>query len=247
MKTPEIKGVVFDSETGKPIEGAYVVASWGRTYSGPGGQVGGKDFKKIRLQTSKDGAFMIPAYTVINWVPWPFGQGGTFFMAVYTHGYKCKKFIFYEASGFQMPKYEEFKEKKEDGTTIFKLEKMKDPDTFDKNGDEIYGLVKEDLSYKLKDYELFVNKFPMDKRVPGYRLSIGSIYEEIGDYDKALMEYRKIIKDFPDSRAAKEASERILKLKGKGKSLKGALHFYDPTTGKGYLVIFQVQKRYAKY
>ena len=32
LKTPEIKGIVLDAETGKPIEGAYVVASWGRTY-----------------------------------------------------------------------------------------------------------------------------------------------------------------------------------------------------------------------
>ena len=217
LKTPEIKGVVLDTETGRPIEGAYVIASWGRTYSGPGGQVGGKDFKELKLQTGKDGTFKIPSYMVINYVPWPFGQGGTFFMAIYTHGYKHKKFTFDEASEFQMPKYDEFKEKKEDGTIIFKLEKMKDPDTFDKNGDAIYGLVKEDLSYKLIDYQLFVSKFPTDKRVPGYRLSIGSIHEEIGDYEKALMEYEKIIKDFPDSRAVKEASERILKLKGKGK------------------------------
>ena len=220
LKTPEIKGVVLDSDTGKPIEGAYVIASWGRTYSGPGGQVGGKDFKKIRLQTSKDGAFMIPAYTVINWVPWPFGQGGTFFMAVYTHGYKCKKFIFYEASGFQMPKYDEFKEKKEEGTIIFKLDEIKDPETFDKNHSEIYGLVDEDLNYLMIEYKFFISKFPDDKRTPGYRLSIGSVYEERGDYEKALMEYRKIIKDFPDSRAVKEASERILKLKGKGKNEK---------------------------
>ncbi|MFH1702034.1 MAG: hypothetical protein ABIB41_01210 [Nitrospirota bacterium] len=217
LKTPDIKGVVLDAETGKPIEGAYVIASWGRIYSGPGGQVGGKDFKRIRSQTNKDGAFTIPAYTVINWVPWPFGQGGSFFMAIYTHGYKHKKFTFDETSQFQIPKHDEFKKKKQDGTIIFKLDEMKDPDTFDKNGDEIYGLVKEDLSYKLIDYQLFVSKFPMDKRVPGYRLSIGSIYEEIGDYEKALMEYKKIIKDFPDSRAVKEASERILKLKGKRK------------------------------
>ena len=31
LKTPEINGVVVDAETERPIEGAYVVASWAPT------------------------------------------------------------------------------------------------------------------------------------------------------------------------------------------------------------------------
>jgi hypothetical protein len=47
LKTPEIKGVVVDAETGKPIEGAYIVAWWKRTYSGPGGPTGGGISKEV--------------------------------------------------------------------------------------------------------------------------------------------------------------------------------------------------------
>ncbi|NWF52075.1 MAG: hypothetical protein HXY47_03230, partial [Nitrospirae bacterium] len=129
FETPEIKGIVLDAETGKPMEGAIVVVSWGRTYSGPGGQFGGKNFKELRLKTDNKGAFIIPSNKVTNWVPYPFGQGGSFAMAIFTHGYKVKKFIFNEPQEFQRPKYNEFEEQKENGTILFKLEEIKDPDT----------------------------------------------------------------------------------------------------------------------
>jgi tetratricopeptide (TPR) repeat protein len=213
LKTPEIRGVVLDAETGKPIEGVNVIARWSRTYSGPGGQVGGKAFKELRLKTNNNGAFVIPDYKVTNWVPYPFGQGGSFGMAVFTHGYKVEKFVFHESQEFQRPKYDEFKERKEGGAIIFKLEEIKDPDTFDKNDSEIYGFVKEDLNYQLKDYQIFITKFPIDKRVSGYRLGIGTVYEKMGKPIEAISEYEKIIKEYPGSEEEKEAKERIAKLK----------------------------------
>jgi hypothetical protein len=213
FETPEIKGIVLDAETGKPIEGAIVVASWGRTYSGPGGQFGGKNFKELRLKTDNKGAFIIPANKITNWVPYPFGQGGSFAMAIFTHGYKVKKFVFNEPQEFHRPKYNEFQGKKENGTILFKLEEIKDPDTFEKNDLEIYGFVKEDLNYQLKDYIIFISKFPTDKRVSSYRLGKGTLYEKMKNSELAIKEYEDIIKDFPGTDEAKEAKKRITRLK----------------------------------
>ena len=38
LKTPEIKGVVVDAETGKPIDGARLYVEWYRVIVGPGGE-----------------------------------------------------------------------------------------------------------------------------------------------------------------------------------------------------------------
>ena len=51
LKTPEIKGVVLDAETGTPITDARIYAKWQRTVSGPGGKTGGGISKEIRLTT----------------------------------------------------------------------------------------------------------------------------------------------------------------------------------------------------
>lgn len=212
LETPEIKGIVLDHETGKPLEGAYVIVRWSKTYSGPGGHFGGKDFKELRLKTDSNGSFIIPSYKVINWTPYPFGQGGNFAMAIFTHGYKVKKFVFHESQEFLRSKYSEFNERKEDGTILFKLEEIKDPDTFYKNDDEIYGLFEKDLNYLITEYQIFIEKFPKDKHVPGYLLSIGSMYEEKGDYEKALNAYREILENFPESSTVDEANRRIKKL-----------------------------------
>lgn len=212
LKTPEINGVVVDAETGKPIEGAYVVASWGRTYGSVGGRLGGKDVKEIKIQTDANGYFGIPKYTTINWAPSPFGQGGSFFMAIYQHQYKCKKYVFYKEDEFTLSKYQDFRGKRSDGKLLFKMKLIKDPTTFAKNISETYGLIENDLSFQLKEYQLFISKFPAEDNVPGYMLSIGTIYEKMMQRDNAINEYKKIIQFYPDSDDATTASQRILRL-----------------------------------
>lgn len=225
FKTPEIKGVVVDSETGKPIADARIYAKWERMMRGFGGEYSGGIEKECHLKTKGDGTFLIPARTMINFIPSPIGIKGFFYMIVYAHGYKFKSFIFYDEKSFGHPRYyEEFKKLKESKGLIFKLEEIKDPETYDKNRYDFNGEYsfnthykesKEDLTYELVDYQTFVERFPTHKKVPGYRLAIGTIYEGMKDKEKAKLQYERIIKDFPDSSGAKEAQMRLEKLKVK--------------------------------
>jgi len=204
LKTPEINGVVVDAETGKPIEGAYVVAKWARTYSGPGGPSGGPPSKKMELTTDKNGNFKVPGQFFINWMPYPFGQGGTFSLAFYAHGHKNKKFVFYDYEHFQKPKYNEFKTGRNEKSRI-NLEEIIDPDTFDKNILEVHA----DNDYMISEYQLFTAKFPNDRRVSGYLLAIGNIYEQKMEKSKAIGLYEKIIKEWPNRSEAEVAQSRI--------------------------------------
>jgi len=110
LKTPEIKGVVVDAETGKPIEGARVYASWHRIIAGPGGTTNGAILKELRMRTKADGSFELPGYLLVNIVPFPFGQGGNFGFIVYDHGYEVKRYSFWKRSDFTKAKYNEFDE-----------------------------------------------------------------------------------------------------------------------------------------
>ena len=215
LKTPEMKGVVLDAETGKPIEDVRIYAKWKRMMRGFGGEYSGGTDKELHLKAKGDGTFLIPAHTLFNFIPSPIGKGGTFYMIVYAHGYKFKSFIFYERKNFESPRYDEFEKMNKNKILVLKLEEIKDPETYDKNRYELYTNLefkKEDISYELVDYQSFVDRFPTHKKVPGYRLSIGTIYEEMGNKEKAKLEYERIIKDFPDSSGAKEARKRLAKL-----------------------------------
>jgi len=222
LKTPEIKGLVLDAETGQPIADARIYAKWERKMIGFGGETSGGIEKELRSKTKADGTFSIPGRTMINFIPSPIGIGGFFYMIVYTHGYKFKSFTFYEEKAFGHPRhYEEFKKLNENKVLMFKLEKIKDPETYDKNRYDFNGEYsfnthyresKEDLIYDLVDYQTFVDRFPTHKKLPGYRLAIGTIYEGMKNKEKAKLQYERIIKDFPDSSGAKEARKRLEKL-----------------------------------
>jgi hypothetical protein len=84
-KSPEINVKVIDAETRKTIEDARVITIWKRIYSGPGGHFGGGVVKELRSKTGGDGSLNIPSYWLINYVPFPFGQGGMFYAKVYAH------------------------------------------------------------------------------------------------------------------------------------------------------------------
>jgi len=212
LKTPEINGVVVDAETGKPIEGAYVVVSWAPMYGTVGGDVGGRASKKIKLQTDKNGVFRIPRHRLINWKPYPCGKGGNFAMSIYTHGYMHEGYLFYSEGDLEHPKYAAFRGVIGGNKLIVKLQPINDPDTFDKNSSETYGLTENDLNYQLKEYQLYLSRFPAENKVPGHMLSIGTIYERMKQHESAINEYKKIIQLYPNSDDAKVAHERILKL-----------------------------------
>lgn len=82
FRTPEIKGVVLDVETGKPIADARIYAKWERMMRGFGGESSGGIDKELRLKTKGDGTFLIPAHTLVNFIPT--GKGGIF-SSLYMH------------------------------------------------------------------------------------------------------------------------------------------------------------------
>lgn len=209
LKTPEIKGIVLDAETGKPIADARIYAKWQRTVSGPGGQTGGKVVRELRLRTKEDGVFGIPSYNLINPVPYPFGQGGTFYVVVYAHSYKYKSFTFHESENFEKPKYEEFKIEVKEGIKI-KLEEIKNDETYffqiGKN------LLETGEDYYLKDMRFFIDKFSNSKWCATIQNYIAQYYENKEDYSNAIKEYEILIKKYPDSGFvpyAQKAIERI--------------------------------------
>jgi len=215
LKTPEINGVVVDDETGKPIEGVYVVARWVPVYSGPGGPGGGEKSKEARLNTDKNGKFNIPKYRLTNWYPYPFGQGGYFVFYLFTHEYKNEGYRFNKTKDISEPMRKEFQGIMEGKELTFRLEKIRDAEAFDRNYSDVYGLVDNDNAYRLQEYQLYVSKFPKGKEVLSYALSIGSIYEKMNQPEKAIQAYKKIIDQYPNTSAANEAYESIQKLKKK--------------------------------
>jgi tetratricopeptide (TPR) repeat protein len=222
FKTPEIKGVVLDAETGQPMADASIYAKWERKMRGFGGESSGGIDKVLHLKTRADGTFLIPAHTLFNFIPSPIGIKGFFYMIIYAHGYKLKSFVFYDEASFGHPKsYEEFKKLKESKGLILRLEEIKDPETFDKNLSEYYSgylfyryyKSKEDLMYELIEYQTFIDRFPSDKRVPSYILGKGSVYEKMKKFKEAAKEYQKVIEKYPNSKAAIEASKDIERLR----------------------------------
>lgn len=212
FKTPEIKGVVVDAETGKSMEGAYISASWSRTYSGPGGPSGGGISKEVKITTKADGAFVIPKHTVINLVPYPFGQGGSFGMSVYAHRCKIKRFAFYDTKQAENPKYEEFSRSTQDGFKIMriKMHELKDDEKY------YFQLIEsfEFKDYHLEDMRFFLEKFSNSSWADKVQWEIGNYYvEHIKDYANAIKEYELLIKKYPKSRFVPDAQKNIERIR----------------------------------
>lgn len=211
LKTPEIKGIVVDAETGKPIADARVYAKWQKTVSGPGGKTRGGIAKELRLKTDSEGKFVIPSYALINYAPYPLGQGGNFLVVVYAHGYKFKQFEFYDQTDIKSPRYEEF---------IITNNQIKLKLTELINEKQYWENIREldinDPHYDIEDYNIYISKYPNSANIPRAKYYIGYTYEdELKDYDNAIKEFEQVIKTYPKSDAASSSKQRILYLKNK--------------------------------
>jgi hypothetical protein len=60
---------IVDAETGQPLEGVVVVASWIKYTAGPAGWAGGTYYAAEEAVTGADGRFVIPAKIAFNWLP----------------------------------------------------------------------------------------------------------------------------------------------------------------------------------
>jgi hypothetical protein len=79
------QGYVLDDETGKPIEGAAVVAEWYvEIYGGPGGPVG-EFFDARESVTNAEGWFSVESRTGFFW--WPFAELSEPYFTIYKPGY----------------------------------------------------------------------------------------------------------------------------------------------------------------
>jgi len=219
LKTPEISGIVVDAETGQAIEGAYVVAHWGRTYSGPGGQFGGETSKELKLRTGNDGSFKVPSYTLINYVPYPFGQGGSFSIAFYAHGYEKLTFTFNDQEGItKYPKYEEFKRLAHIQRLDIKLESLKDEKKYLQNVKDMRAI---DPAYTIDEYQLFLRKYPESHQAPMVLWEIGVIYRvNMKDVESAKKVFFEVLQKYPESNAARFSHSDLNEIeyeKGRGK------------------------------
>jgi hypothetical protein len=75
ISTPEIRGIVLDAETKKPVEGAWVkVLLQSTTRTVAGDTHGGISLAELHLRTGKDGRFVIPSRKIKK-APTPYGFG----------------------------------------------------------------------------------------------------------------------------------------------------------------------------
>jgi hypothetical protein len=193
LSTPEIKGVVVDAETGKPIEDARIFAEWRIITSGPGGRGPGEIKKEIKLKTGPDGRFTIPAHTVRNYWPYPIGQGGFFGSAVIAVGYKgygCGA----DANGqIERGECKDITVGKE---SPIKLTPIRDPKTWLENSGDIIGYVENDKDFLRQHNLIFVDRFGNGKWDRQAQVALFDAYVGLNDYRNAKRKGTEIIEDF---------------------------------------------------
>ena len=208
LKTPEINGVVVDAETGKPIDGARIYVKWQKTVSGPGGQTAGGIAKEFRSETEVNGRFVIPAYALRNYVPYPFGQGGTFYMVAYAHGYMYRRFTLSSESSFVHAGI--LKEYVSPNGVTLKLASISSPkdwsdnlggipekyDLIDNSGNRIP--IKND--FVNDEYKLLLSKFGMKRWDRLNQAQLVNAYVQMKDYKSAIRKIEEIIQDYPEAR-----------------------------------------------
>jgi tetratricopeptide (TPR) repeat protein len=200
LKTPEIKGVVVDAETGKPITDAKIYAKWERKMRGFGGESSGGIDKELHMKTKDDGTFLIPARTLINFIPSPIGIGGDFHLFVYSIGYKNLIFDFFDKEDFER-RYQGFENVVEGKEVIFRMSRIKDPEPFIKNRREVSSNIQKDKEFKLKEDQFLVEKFGKQRwNDRNIQYELAEAYYRLGDYKLALRKLDEILEIEPNSR-----------------------------------------------
>jgi hypothetical protein len=218
LKTPEMKGVVLDAETGKPIEDVRIYAKWKRMMRGFGGEYSGGTDKELHLKAKGDGTFLIPAHTLFNFIPSPIGIGGDFYMIVYAIGYKNLIFDFFDAEDFEgppRPRYIEFEGVTKGKRVGLKMSKIEDPKTFIKNRGELSSKIDKDDDYRRKEDQCFVWRFGQQKwNDENIQYDLAETYYRLEDYKSALKKLDEILEMDP-GRQTKYFEEKYRKYKSK--------------------------------
>ncbi|MDA8161447.1 MAG: hypothetical protein M0022_00865 [Desulfobacteraceae bacterium] len=212
LKTPEIKGVVVDAETGKPITDAYVLVTWRTTVSGLGGAVygGGGIKRKLKLKTDTNGKFKIDKYLTINWVPFPFGQGGDLGISIYRHGYELKSYSFDNENDFVRGKYLEIKVSNKIIELEISLNKPKNENAFLENAFKISYM---DSNYALDEFKLFIKQYPDSPFIPQTLRAVAALYWGLGDKEATVHALSELIQKYPSSEDAIYAKQALNKIR----------------------------------
>ena len=76
--------------------------------------------------------------------------------------------------------------------------------------------VKRDFAAALADFEAVLTKYPAARKLPDALLKAGYCHYELGHFDLARTALARVTKEFPESSAAGEASERLKRLAAEG-------------------------------
>ena len=201
FRTPEIKGVVLDAETGQPIADARIYAKWERKMRGFGGESSGGIDKELHLKIKADGTFLIPAHTLFNFIPSPIGIGGYFYVFVYSVGYKNLRFDFFDRTDFEgppRPRFREFEGLTQGKRLVLKMSKIEDPKTFIKNAGEVFRTARPDKRFELKEDQHFVERFGKERWSDEYiQYELAEAYYRLGDYKAALRKLDELLEVDP--------------------------------------------------
>lgn len=218
LKTPEIKGVVLDAETGTPIADARIYAKWERKMRGFGGESSGGIEKELHLKIKTDGSFLIPAHTLFNLIPSPIGIGGYFYMFVYSIGHKNLEFGFFDRTDFEgppRPRFQEFEGITRGERLVLKMSKIEDPKSFVKNAGEAFRTARPDKEFELREDRFFVERFGKQRwSDEDVQYEIAEAYYRLGDYRSALRKLDEIFEMNPATRT-RYFEEKYKKYKSK--------------------------------
>ena len=201
FKSPEIKGKVVDTETGEPLAGANVKVAW---YTGYGSPAGWHAKRKNTHKTITDdkGEFIIPS---IKGTHAPFiGDYDGVSILVYKLGYKPG---FVEQYGRRSQGGRQDRRK-----TDFSLKPLKtDEDYYDAYYHTSWISVDYDHRFQIEYLRDYIDKYSQSKEVRWLFIRIAYHYKELGEYSSAKKVYKSYLKQFPDSKHAKEEIETLRK------------------------------------
>jgi hypothetical protein len=195
LSTPEIRGIVVDAETGKPIADARIFAEWKLITSGPGGPGAGEVKKEVKLKTGPDGKFVLPPFRLVNNMPYPFGQGGYFDFNIIALGYKGTGYGTGRNGAFESGFAKDITIGKENP---IKLIPIRDPKTWVENSGDVYHYIKNDKDYLAQEDRMYVEKFGNGRwDEKNIQMELFYTYVRLKDYRNAKRKAKEIIEDSP--------------------------------------------------